>query len=246
MRFDSFDGTKIAYEDQGDGPVVVLLHGFASDSYINWVRPGIVDALADAGYRVVTVDMRGHGASDKPHDPEAYGGDTMARDVSALIDHLGLDTVHVVGYSMGAWVAVHLCRSEDRVRSAVLGGIGEAMLTAEPDREAVAAALVATDPTAITDPRGRSFRQFADLTGADREALAAIQRAPSRRPETLDDVDVPVLVLCGSDDDLAGSPEGLAAKIPGARAAVVGGTHLNVLNNPEFHEAVVEFLVEHA
>ena len=85
-RVPSFDGTRIAYTAQGSGPAVLLLHGFAADQHLNWARPGVIDALIGAGRRVIATDARGHGASDKPHDPDRYGGDTMVRDARAVDD----------------------------------------------------------------------------------------------------------------------------------------------------------------
>ena len=115
-RFTSFDGTRIAYVTDGpsDGHAVLLLHGFAADHDLNWVRPGVVGALATAGHRVIALDARGHGASDKPHDPAAYMGDAMPCDAQSLLDHLSVEQVDVVGYSMGSVVAYRLVPVEPR------------------------------------------------------------------------------------------------------------------------------------
>ena len=123
-RFSSFDGTGIAFITAGTGPDVLLHHGFAADHRVNWVAPGVVDAFVAAGRRVIALDARGHGQSDKPHDPAAYENDAMARDARALLDHLGVERVDVVGYSMGALVSTRLVPDEPRARSCVLGGIG--------------------------------------------------------------------------------------------------------------------------
>ena len=125
--FRSFDGLEIAYLDAGHGPAVILSHGFAADHRINWVVPGVVDALVEAGRRVVAPDARGHGRSAKPHDPEAYAGDAMGRDIQALWDHLGLTQVDVVGYSMGSLVSARLVPLEPRAQSLILGGVGGRM-----------------------------------------------------------------------------------------------------------------------
>jgi len=247
-EFNSFDGTKIAYERDGDGFAVLLVHGFATDGYINWIRPGVVDALVGAGRSVITMDLRGHGASDKPHDPAAYAGDAMVRDVRGLIDHLGLDRLDVAGYSMGAWTALRLIGDEPRVRRAVLGGIGGAMLGREPQRSGgIADAMLTDDKRSIDNPIAKSFRDFADLTGADKQALAAIQRSERFGPpdaSELSSIAIPVLVLCGDNDPLAGDPQTLADRLGNARAVVVGGSHLNVVNNTAFHHAMLEFLTE--
>ncbi len=243
-KFQSFDGTTLAFESEGDGVPVLLLHGFATDSFINWVRPGIVDALVGRGYRVVTVDQRGHGLSDKPHEPSAYADDAMVRDAQALLDHLEIERCLAAGYSMGARNLLGLVTTDDRVRAAVLGGIGSNMLHAREWGGSVADAMLAKDKSTVTDRFAKSFRDFADLTGADREALAAIQLNSRESLQALGSIGIPVLVLCGDNDPLVGSPQELADAIPGARAAVVGGTHLNVVNNPEFHRALADFIDE--
>jgi pimeloyl-ACP methyl ester carboxylesterase len=242
--FTSFDGTHLAYEVEGDGPPVLLLHGFAADGYANWVRPHAVEALVGAGRRAVTLDARGHGRSDKPHDPAAYEGDAMVRDAQALLDHLGFDRVDVCGYSMGAMTTYALVGREPRARSAVLGGVGGRLGGDSLARRAplIADALLAEDPATITDRGAAAFRAFADSTGADREALAAIQRARRVRGGDAATITVPVLVITGDKDTLVGSPHELAARIPGARAQVVSGDHLGAVFDPAFRRAIVDFL----
>lgn len=242
--FTSFDGTRLAYEAEGDGPPVLLLHGFAADSHANWVRPHVVEALVAAGRRAVTLDARGHGRSDKPHDPAAYEGDAMVRDAQALLDHLALDQVDVCGYSMGAMTTYALVGREPRARSAVLGGVGARLGGDSLARRAplIADALLTDDPTTITDRGAAAFRAFADSTGADRQALAAIQRARRVRTTEAATITVPVLVITGDRDTLVGSPHELAARIPGARAQVVSGDHLSAVFDPAFRRAIVDFL----
>ena len=246
-RFTSFDGTGIAYTVAGDGPDALLLHGFAADHKVNWVAPGVVDALVAAGRRVIALDARGHGQSDKPHDPAAYEDDAMKRDAMGLLDHLGVEHVDVIGYSMGALVSTRLVPDEPRTRSCVLGGIGGRVKGrrgfSDEQRVRIADALTTEDPASITDPSARAFRAFADSTGADRLALAAIQRAATPEARTrLDDFTVPTLVLVGDDDAIAGSAEGLAARIPGAIARTIKGTHLGAVLDPEFARSIVDFV----
>ena len=123
--FPSFDGVSISYTDDGDGPVLVLLHGFAADTNVNYVRPGLFDRFLDEGFRVITFDARGHGLSEKPREPEGYANDAMRRDVSALLDHLRVDSCVLVGYSMGAHTSLRVAPREPRVQALVLLGIGE-------------------------------------------------------------------------------------------------------------------------
>jgi pimeloyl-ACP methyl ester carboxylesterase len=245
--FTAPDGLELSYDVEGEGPPVLLHHGFAADTDANWLRPGIMAALVASGRRVVAVDARGHGRSAKPHDPEAYRGPVMARDVSALLDHLGIDEVDVVGYSMGGLVTSLLLADEPRVRSAVLGGVGARLILrtgpAMP-AGAIAAALEAADPSTISGAVPRAFRAFADSTGADRLALAAIQRAGLAPAPDLSKVRVPVLVIVGDRDELVGNPAELAAAIPGARSVVVSGDHLSAVYDPRFVAEVVAFLDE--
>jgi pimeloyl-ACP methyl ester carboxylesterase len=246
-RFASFDGLSLAYEVTGEGSPVVLLHGFAASSRANWEAPGVVRALVEAGWQAIALDARGHGNSEKPHDPSAYGGNTMVRDVQALFDVLGLERCDVVGYSMGTFTASRLAIVEPRVRSLVLGGTGEAVARPrDPEAAgAIADALVAEDPSAVADPRARAFRMFADSTGADREALAAIQRS-SRFSDQADlgQITVPTIIITGDQDILVGSPEGLAALIPGATAKRVAGDHLSAVFDPAFSAEIIAFLKE--
>lgn len=241
------DGTALHYEVfGGDGPrpvPVVLLHGFAADTHTNWLRPGVVDVLVAAGWRVVGLDARGHGRSGKPHDDAAYAGTTMTDDVGAVLDHLGAGAAHVAGYSMGAYTALRFAIADPRVRSLVLGGVGGRVLQrGAVDRRAIAEGLVAEDRRSITDPTARAFRFFAEATKADRYALAAVQRALAPPLPDLGAVPVPTLVVAGEADTMAGSVDDLAAAIPGAKAVTVPGDHINVPTKPEFAAAVAEFL----
>lgn len=249
-RWAAPDGVEIDYQVAGEGPAVLLMHGFASSAAINWVRPGIVDALVTAGFTAVTYDARGHGLSGKPHDPAAYADNALVSDAVGLIDHLALTELAVVGYSMGAQVAAWLVPTEPRVRRAVLGGIGSRLLAPRPGEnpypaEAIASALEVDDPSTVTDPTPRSFRAFADATKADRLALAALQRSRviSGHPD-LDTIDVPVLVVVGGRDTLIGDAEVVVRALPEARLVVVPGDHLSAVISPEFSRAVVGFLSE--
>lgn len=249
-RFTTSDGLSIAYLVWGEddaAPPVVLHHGFSASGLINWKAPGIIDALTAAGRKVVTIDARGHGESDKPHDPAFYGEERMARDVCELIDHLAVPAIDLAGYSMGAIVALICASQEPRVRRLVTGGVGEGVIetggvdTRHAPAEALVQALLAEDVSAIRHPAAVPFRLFADAIGADRKALAAQASVVHAQPIALDRIRAPTLVTAGDDDPLAIHPERLAAAIPGARALTVAGDHRTAVSNPAFAAALVEF-----
>jgi pimeloyl-ACP methyl ester carboxylesterase len=241
--FESFDGLRLFYQDEGDGRTVVLLHGFAADTNVNYVRSGILDLLLDEGYRVVTLDARGHGLSSKPTDSEAYADDAMKRDVVALFDHLALDDVLLVGYSMGAHLSLRLAPDEPRIKAVVLLGIGEHGTgeSGEGRRDALVAVLEAESPDDVDDA---SLRQFRVMAGLDREPLLAYVNARgSVGPPPEGGIDVPVLLVVGDDDENAGDPVPLAEQL-GATLVRVPGDHFTANARPELHRALTTFLAE--
>jgi pimeloyl-ACP methyl ester carboxylesterase len=244
---DAFD---IAYLDKGEGDPVLLIHGFASSKDVNWVGPGWVKTLSGAGYRVVALDIRGHGASSRSYDPKDYRPATMAGDAAALLDHLGIPRAHVFGYSMGARVAAFMALDHPgKVASLVFGGLGLGMVEGVGAWDPIADALVTPDPATITDTRARMFRTFADQTRSDRQALAACI-ATSREllsAADLRNIAQPALVAVGTRDDIAGDPEGLARLLPNAEAfAIEGRDHMLSVGDRTFKKRVLEFLQEHA
>jgi pimeloyl-ACP methyl ester carboxylesterase len=248
MRFFRHDALDLAYFDAGDpsGPPVLLVHGFASTAHVNWVYPGWIRTLTEAGYRTIAIDNRGHGASSKPHDSAAYDTTLMTGDARALLDHLGIARADVMGYSMGARIAAWLIRDHpERVRSAVFGGLGIGLVEGVGDWDPIVEALLADEPGSITDPRGRMFRNFADQTKSDRQALAACIKA-TRATLTREEVGrlaAPVLVAVGTKDDIAGSPEALAALMPNATAlAIPRRDHMLAVGDRVFKAAVLDFL----
>jgi pimeloyl-ACP methyl ester carboxylesterase len=241
------DGLNLAYFDEGDpaGTPVLLIHGFASSATVNWVHPGWLKTLGDAGYRVIALDNRGHGASDKPTDVEAYRPTVMARDAVALLDHLRIPEAHLFGYSMGARISVFAALADpDRVRSLVLGGLGIGMTVGVGDWDPIADALLAPALDDVTHDRGRMFRAFADQTRSDRIALAACIRG-SRDLVARGDmgrISAPTLIGVGTRDDIAGSAQELAALMPHAQALdIPGRDHMLAVGDRVFKTAVLEF-----
>ncbi len=240
------DDAEIAFLDQGGGEPIVLIHGFASNKEVNWVYPGWVTTLTDAGRRVIALDNRGHGDSTKLYEPAAYRSSIMAEDVRALIDHLGLGRADVMGYSMGARIAAFVALAyPERVRSAVFGGLGIHLVEGAADPETVARGLEAPTSAEVTDPTARMFRSFAEQTKSDLRALAACLRGMRQRLSRSETgrIAVPVLVAVGSKDSIAGSPAKLAELIPGAQAlSIPNRDHMLAVGDKVFKAAVLEFL----
>jgi pimeloyl-ACP methyl ester carboxylesterase len=240
------DDVEIAFLDEGEGAPIVLVHGFASNKEVNWVFPGWVTTLTRAGRRVIALDNRGHGESTKLYDPAAYHSAVMAEDVRALIDHLALPRADVMGYSLGARITEFLALAHpDRVRATVLGGLGVRAGEGAGLPETIAQALEAPALADVSDPTAHMFRAFAEQTHSDLRALAACMRG-SRQTLSRAEVGriaVPVLVAAGSNDQIAGSPEQLAALIPGAQAiAIPGRDHMLAVGDRVFKTGVLEFL----
>ncbi|KFB10057.1 alpha/beta fold hydrolase [Nitratireductor basaltis] len=240
------DGRDIAFIDKGEGEPILLIHGFASNHFVNWVAPGWVKTLRDAGYRAIALDNLGHGSSGKSHDPEDYAPPAMAADAVALLDHLGISAAHVMGYSMGARITAFLARDyPDRVKSIILGGLGLGMVEGVGEWDEIADALRAPDPATVTGERPRMFRTFADQTKSDRLALAAcIQTSRALlTPEDMARIDMPALVAVGTRDDIAGNPAPLAEMMPhGQSFDIQGRDHMLSVGDRTFKKRALEFL----
>ena len=239
--FTSFDGTRIHYDILGQGKPVVLLHGFISNSE-SWKRADVRQALADAGFKVVMLDLRGNGLSDKPHTAEAYRDNAELKDVIALMKHLGLTNYDVVGYSRGAILTAKLLTMDKQVHKAVMGGISVDF--SDPNwyrRKNFHEAL--TKPG--SHPELQSAIDYAKKSGADTVVLARLQELqPVTSRAELGKINVPVLVVNGDKDTDNGDPKTLGEAIPGSRLVMVPGDHGGAMRTPEFAKAVVAFLTK--
>jgi pimeloyl-ACP methyl ester carboxylesterase len=257
----SFDaaGVKLRYLEAGEGAPVVLLHSYTGDSDRQFVATGCFDAIA-AGRRAIALDQRGHGRSGKPHDPAAYGAQ-MALDVARLLDHLGLERAHVVGYSMGAHVTAQLVTLMPwRLRGAVLGGAPGRLTWSAADDARVAieagemehgllrAQIARLLPPGRAMPAEDEIRQRSAryLAGNDLLALAAVRRSNRGQVVRIADIaaaGVPLLGGVGSEDPYLASMRELAQAVASMRVVVIdGANHANAAARPEFAAAVLTFL----
>ena len=238
----------IAFLDEGEGDPIVLVHGFASTKNVNWVYPAWVSELRKNGRRVIALDNRGHGDSAKLYDPAQYSIAEMASDVTALMDHLGIKAADIMGYSLGGRIAAHIAlATPKRLRSAIFGGIGMAMIEGGGPGENVASALEASSIDEVTDPVGKTFRAFADQTRSDRLALAACMRGSRSliSREEAGRIAVPVLVAVGTIDDVSGSGPALGALIPGAKVLdIPNRDHMRAVGDKVYKAGVVDFLAQ--
>ncbi|MEU4446145.1 alpha/beta fold hydrolase [Actinosynnema sp. NPDC050801] len=248
------DGTEIVHHHWDPAPgtdpdpvPVVLLHGFAADTLVEWAGRGAVAALTAAGRGVVGVDARGHGMSGKSIDTTRYGERRMARDLRAVLATLDVPAVDLVGYSMGAVIALLTAVEERAVRRLVVGGVGAGVVelggvdTRVLPNDVLAEALLAADPRTVP-PEVAAMRAFAETSAADLPSLAAQARAVHQGAIDLAAITAPTLVIAGHDDPLAERPHVLADAIPGARLLLVPGDHGSTGGNPDFHAAIIDFL----
>ena len=248
-------GVRLAFIDErpapgGRGEPILLIHGFASTHAVNWVFPQWVKTLTGAGRRVVAFDNRGHGRSEKFYDPAAYTMQKMAEDARALLDHLGIETADMMGYSMGARIAAFFAKAHaSRVRSMILGGLGHHLVDRAGLPLAIAEAMEAPSLASLADPTQRMFRAFAEATKSDLEALAACARGARQVLSEIEasEIDVPVLIAAGTKDDVAGDPHELAALFRRARAVdIPGRDHNRAVGDKIYKNSVLEFLEQRA
>jgi pimeloyl-ACP methyl ester carboxylesterase len=245
-----FTSDRLALGYDAFGPAdarkaIVLVHGFSSNRYENWKRMGWYDAIAGKSLRGLALDCRGHGESAKPHDPKQYDRTAMAGDVFNLMDHAGIERAHLLGFSMGAHIALTAAMANDgRIDHLVVAGVGGKIFEPAREPDAMAKAMEAPSPDEIGDPLLKSFRHFADEQKEDRLALAACSRGP-RLPITRDALAAirrPALVIAGARDQLAGAPQGLADAISGAKAVSIPGCdHFSMIAHGLFKASVFDF-----
>ncbi len=243
QRWKASDGVELAYHEVGQGRPVILLHGLFSDAWMNWIKFGNADRIAGAGFRVIMPDLRAHGQSDSPHEPEHYPGGILARDLRELVARLDLTEFDLGGFSLGARTTVEAVGEGLRPRRAVLGGAGLAGLRNWKRRKTFFLESIAMfDRVQRGDPHWLSI-QFMKSQRVDRVAAALLlETFEDAFIDWLQAFTMPTLVVCGSEDDDNGSAEELANVLPSAVFEEVPGTHMSSVTRPELGEAIARFL----
>lgn len=241
--FNSFDGTRLAWREVGEGRPVLLLHGFLSDARTNWIRFGHAETIAARGFRVVMPDLRGHGESDKPHDPAAYPRDALTRDGHALIAHLGLVDYDLGGYSLGARTVSRMLATGATPGMAIFSGMGlEGLL--DTGRRAGHFRHILTGLG--THPRGSPewlAEAFLKTSGGDPVALLGIiDTFADTSIEAIEGFTLPTAVICGAEDHDNGSAQALAGALPNAVYIEVPGGHMSSVTKPELGSAFADAL----
>ena len=246
------DGLQIYYQRTGAGTPLILVHGWGADSNSNWVSSGWIDGLKQ--YRtVISIDIRGHGKSDKPHALAPYSYAAMSGDVLAVMNELEIEQADYLGYSMGAFMGAYLLgHHPERFASMVLGGIGDETRSSASQGAVIAQALRALDATKIDDPYGRQVRIYAEAnSNNDLESLAfsALKMWPEGYPlkiagPNLSNALVPVLIVNGENDHpYVDSADLLADALTNGHHLKIPGTdHLTVVADERFKKAVIDFL----
>ena len=239
--FTAADGTKIHYDTLGRGPAVVLVHGFIGNGD-SWKRAAVTKMLVDSGFSVVTLDLRGNGRSDRSHEARAYMNDVEARDVIALMKHLGHRNYDVVGYSRGSIIAAKMLAiaPKNTIRKAVLGGMGTGFTDPNWFRRRNFYEALAKPGS---HPDLQSAVDYAIKSGADTVALKFMQQfQPVTTLAELKRVQQPVLVISGDQDEDNGKSAELAAAFPHATLATVPGTHGSTMSTVPFAQQITGFL----
>jgi pimeloyl-ACP methyl ester carboxylesterase len=251
-KFVDSDDIPIYYERFGTGTPMVLVHGWGSDTKGGWVDTGWIEALKNHR-SLISIDVRGHGKSGKPHKAEVYSYAAMSRDVLAVMDDLEIEKADYIGYSMGAFMGAWLLgHHSERFTSMILGGIGDETEESAKACVAIAEALRAPDAASISTVLGRAYRAYAEANpNNDLESLAysALQMWPEGYPLILgggglSEADIPVLIVNGENDHpYVDSADAFAEAIPHARhVKIPDADHLSAVPDPRFKKIVVDFL----
>jgi pimeloyl-ACP methyl ester carboxylesterase len=234
MPFAKNHGVRIHYESAGTGPALVLHHG-TMGSGPDWEDIGYVEALKDR-HRLILIDARGHGQSDKPHDPAAYDLNLRAADVVAVLDDLGLPSASFFGYSMGGWIGFGLAKHfPQRMDAFIIGGAHpyaentQAIRDRMPTDQAAYIAIAERTYGALLTPARR-----ARLLANDLVALRALSTDRDDIADVLPTMTMPSLVFCGELDPRLAQARQAASEMPNATfLGLAGCDHVGTTRRTE-------------
>lgn len=242
---EGFGGTRLTVHTMGEGRPLLLLHGLFSSAHVNWIKYGNAQVLADAGFEVIMPDLRAHGESEAPHDPEAYPEDVLVEDLGLLVIQLGLTDYNLGGFSLGARTSVRGVLAGLTPRKLVLGGMGLSGLSGWARRSTHFVDAIDRFGTIERGDRAFTAQAFMKTMKVDRIAarllMGSVDDTP---PEAIARVTMPTLCVCGSDDADNGSAEELAAALPRGRYAEVPGNHMTSVTFKDMGRAIADFLNE--
>jgi pimeloyl-ACP methyl ester carboxylesterase len=244
QHFTARDGQQLAFRETGAGRPLVLIHGYFSNAWTNWIRYGHAALLADAGFRVIMPDLRGHGDSAKPHDPAAYPPDVLADDGFALIAHLGLDDYDLGGYSLGARTTMRMLAKGASPRRAIMAGMGLNGILHTQKRGTFFRKVLTNLGSFQRGTSEWMTEAFLKTTNGDPQALLLILETFVDTPlEAVQALTTPTLVVAGAEDDDNGSASELAEMMSDGRFVEIPGNHMTAVVKPELGEAIRDFLL---
>ncbi len=246
----SHQGLRLSYLDNGvisDEIPVILLHGFTASAESNWQVTGWIKKLTQANRRVIALDARGHGDSDKPYDSNDYPSNVMITDSLYLMEQLGIVQADFIGYSMGARMAAFAAINHpEKVGKVVFGGMGGNFKKGMSNSQQIADALLADNLKQVSDRYARRFRRLAELGGNDLTALAhcILSSRQKLNTDSLNTIKAKSLIVVGEDDEIAGNPYELQNDITDSQIAVIADcNHFNALSNKAFRQAAIDFIL---
>jgi len=236
--FSSFDKTKIYYEVIGSGKPILLIHGFTGTSS-DWKKKPLADSLLANGFKIILVDLRGNGLSDKPDFPEAYANNAEAKDLIGLMNFLGIKNYDAIGYSRGSIILASLLVLDKNCKRAVMGGMGADFTNPLWPRRIGFYNALMND----TIKGYEGFRKYISDKGLNPLVLACQQKEqPSTSKEELAKLKQQVLIICGDEDVDNGKGSDLQLLVPNSKFIEITGNHNSSAYTPEFAEKILSFL----
>lgn len=241
--FNGRDGARLACHEIGEGRPLILIHGYLGYAQASWIDGGFADHLAGRGHRVLMPDLRGHGDSARPHDPESYPPDVLADDCLALIEQFGLTDYDLGGYSLGGRTVIRALARGASPRRAFAGGQGLDAVAHTARRGGNFRRLLTNLGTFEPGTQEQAFEDRLKAIGADPIALLRILDTFVDTPlDSLAQITVPVLILTGAEDGHNATAKALADALPNGRYVMLPGDHFTASRAPEFQTAITDFL----